>query len=79
LAFIGQDDRGVNGIFVQDFVEGKDTSATRRPLCCFDPDAATESFGLSPREGRMTVAAWEQVFSLVIAERVPGVKPAVHR
>jgi hypothetical protein len=46
-----------------------------RPLCCFDPEAATESFGISPLDSRMTVAVWEQIFSLVTAERVPGVLP----
>ena len=75
IAFIGQNENGINGIFIQEFVPGKDTSATRRPLCCFDQEAATESFGISPDSSRMTVAMWEKVFSLVSAERVPGVLP----
>ena len=64
IAFIGQNERGINGIYTQDFAPRKETSATRRPLCCFDPDAATESFGISPRDSRITIALWEKVFSL---------------
>jgi Tol biopolymer transport system component len=77
IAFLGQDERGVNGVFVQDFVPAKDTAATRRRLGGFDPEIVTESFGISPHGERMTVASWEQNFSLVIAERVPGITPAV--
>jgi eukaryotic-like serine/threonine-protein kinase len=77
IAFIGQNENGIDGIFVQEFVPGKDTSATRRPLCCFDQEDAAESFGMSPHGSSMTVAMWEKVFSLVSAERVPGVLPPV--
>jgi TolB protein len=73
IAFIGQDQRGVHGVFVQDFVPGKDTSSSRKPLGGFDPEMATESFGISPDGSRMTVASWEQLFSLMLAERVPGI------
>jgi Tol biopolymer transport system component len=75
LAFTGQDDRGVAGIYVQDIEPGRDTNATRRPLCCFDTDAVTESFAISPDGRRITIASWEQMFSLVSAERVPGIRP----
>jgi len=75
IAFIGQNEQGINGIFVQEFAPGKDASATRRPLCCFDQESATESFGISPHGSCMTVAMWEKVFSLVSAERVPSVLP----
>jgi Tol biopolymer transport system component len=75
IAFIGQNENGINGIFIQEFAPGKDTSATPRPQCCFDEEAATESFGISPHGSRMTVAMWEKVFSLVSAERVPSVLP----
>lgn len=75
IAFIGRNERGVNGIYVQDFVPGKDTTATRRPLGGFDPERTTESFGISPDGSRLTIASWEQLFSLMLAERVPGVVP----
>jgi Tol biopolymer transport system component len=73
IAFVGQDEKGNNGIFFQDFDPVKDTSATRRPVAGFYPTVATESFGISPDGKEMTIAGWEQVFSLMLAERVPGV------
>jgi len=74
IAFVGQDERGVNGIFVQDFAPGRDTSATRRPFGGFDENAVVESFAIAPDGGRMTLAAWEQSFSLMMATNVPGVR-----
>lgn len=75
IAFLGQDENGVNGIFVQDFVPGQDTTKTRRPLGGFDPEMIAESFGISPDGSRMTVAAWEPMLSTMLAEHVPGVAP----
>jgi WD40 repeat protein len=48
IAFVGFDDAGLTGVFVQDFVPGQDTTATRRKLAGFDPDYITESFAISP-------------------------------
>jgi Tol biopolymer transport system component len=73
IAFVGQDEKGNNGIFFQDFDPVKDTTATRRPAAGFSPTVATESFGISPDGKEMTIAGWEQTFSLMLAERVPGV------
>jgi eukaryotic-like serine/threonine-protein kinase len=75
IAFLGQDQRGVNGIFVQEFVPGKDTSSTRRALAGFDEEAVAESFGISPDGKRMVVASWEQTFSLSIVEGVRDIQP----
>lgn len=73
LAWLGQNDEGVNGVFVQDFIPGTDTTATRRPLGGFDPERATESFGIAPDGKTLTVAGWEQLFSLFSVEGVPGI------
>ena len=73
IAFLGQNDEGINGVFVQDFVPGKDTTATRREFGGFDRERATESFGISPDGTILTVAGWEQLFSLFSVEGVPGV------
>lgn len=73
VAYLAQNEDGVNGIFVQDFVPGADTGATRRELGGFDRERAAESFGIGP-DGRMTVAGWEQLFSLFSIEGVPGIK-----
>jgi eukaryotic-like serine/threonine-protein kinase len=73
IAFLSQNDEGVNGVFVQDFIPNTDTSATRRPLGGFDRERATESFGIAPDGTTLTVAGWEQLFSLFSIEGVPGV------
>jgi hypothetical protein len=75
IAFVGQDGNGVNGIYAQDFVPGKDTSATRRELGGFDPETATETFGISPDGARMTISSWDLASSIMIAERVMGIVP----
>lgn len=75
IAFIGQDEEGVAGIYVQDFAPGRDTRASRRKLGGFDAELTTESFGISPDGSRMVIASWEQLFSLMLAERLPDIEP----
>ena len=75
IAFKGRDERGVGGVFVQDFVPGQDTSKTVRPLVGFDPDLVPESFGISPDGSRITISFAEQTSNLMLAERVPGISP----
>ncbi len=72
IAFVGQDENGASGIYVQDFLPGQDTGATRRPLGGFDPDVAAESFGLSPDGQRVVIAGWQQLFSLMEGQGLPG-------
>ena len=72
ILFAGQDEKGLDGVFIQDFIPGTDTTATRRPLAGFDPDWITESMGLSPDGKRLVLSESERVFSLMIAEGVPG-------
>lgn len=57
IAFIGQDAKSVNGVYVQDFIPGRDTATTRRPLVGFDPERTTESFGISPDGARVIFAS----------------------
>jgi hypothetical protein len=73
ILFVGQDEAGTHGIFEQPFAPGKDTNASRRRLAAFDPDSTTESFGISAK-GRLIVASWDQLWSLVIADRIPGIE-----
>jgi eukaryotic-like serine/threonine-protein kinase len=75
VAFVGQDANGVNGVFVQDFIPGQDTTRTRRPLGGFDPEASAETFGISPDGSRLIVAGWEQLFSIMTAEGLDGIAP----
>jgi serine/threonine protein kinase/Tol biopolymer transport system component len=60
IAFVGQDEEGANGVFVQPFVPGEDTDSRRAPLAGFDPERITESFGVAPRGDRLVLAEWEQ-------------------
>jgi hypothetical protein len=75
IAFVGQDEHGVTGIFEQEFA-GKDTTATRRPVGGFDSESPAESFGLSPDGSRLMVAGSEQLSSVMAAEGVAGVSAA---
>ena len=72
IAFIGADERGVNGVYVQDFVPGQDTSASRRPLTGFDAEHPVESFGVSPDGQWLTIAMWEQLFSIMVTDGLPS-------
>ena len=73
IAFIGQDEKGVRGVFIQGFASGQDTTKTRKQLGGFDTDSTAESFGIAPDGMRMAIAAREQLSSLMMAERVPSV------
>jgi eukaryotic-like serine/threonine-protein kinase len=73
IAFIGRDEKGLTGVFVQDFSPGQDTTKSRRRLAGFDPDLVTETFGLSPDGSYVTISFHEQLFSVMMAERVPGI------
>jgi serine/threonine protein kinase/Tol biopolymer transport system component len=68
LIFIAQTDRGINGIYIQDFVPGKDTSDTRRLLTPIDEENSAESFGISPDGRFITIACWEQFFSIMVTD-----------
>jgi Tol biopolymer transport system component len=72
IAFVGQDERGVNGVYVQDFSPEQDTLATRRQLGGFDRDFPTESFAISADGQWLTVAAWEQLFSIMATDALPS-------
>ena len=72
IAFVGQDERGVNGVYAQAFVPGQDTSPTRRQLGGFDQENPTESFGISPDGQWLTLAAWEQLFSIMVTDALPS-------
>ena len=72
IAFVGQDESGASGVYVQAFEPGRDTTATRRPLAGFDPDVAAESFGIAPDGSRLALAGWVQLFSLMEGEGLVG-------
>jgi len=75
LAFTGLDVTGAMGVFVQDFLPGRDTSATRRPLSPFDADLPIESFGIVPDGTRAIYSRLDAGSALMLAEGLPGVSP----
>ena len=75
IAFVGLDDFGRSGVWVQEFAPGRDTSATRRPAAGFLSGVATESFGVSPDGKRFALSTLEESRSLMLAEGVAGVAP----
>ena len=72
LVFTASDGKGRFGVAIQDFVPGRDTRATRRPLAGFDTEWLTESLGISPDGKRLVLSESERMFSLTVAEGVPG-------
>jgi len=77
IAFIGQDEHGVNGVFLQDFVPGRDTTATRRKLGGFDVENSAETFAISPDGKLLTIGGWEQMLNILIVNNVPGMEQIV--
>jgi len=67
------DEEGFSGVYVQDFVPGEDTAATRRKLAVFPRELITEPFGLSPDGKRVTIAGVEPSYRVMLAENVPGI------
>jgi hypothetical protein len=75
ILFIGADAEGRAGVYVQDFVPGQDTSASRRAVTGFAPDVDTESLGLSPDGRTLVVATLHEFESLTLAEGLTGLLP----
>jgi len=72
IIYVGQDSRGLFGVYQQDFDPERDTLATRRPIAGFDPGWITESLGLSPDGSRLVLSESERVFSVMVAEGGTG-------
>jgi len=65
IAFLGHDEEGRTGVFVQPFAPGKDTSGERTQLAGFSGETVTESFGIAPDGERVVLAEWEQRSAVV--------------
>ncbi|UCF05462.1 MAG: serine/threonine-protein kinase [bacterium] len=70
IVFVGQDKQGHFGIYVQDFVPGRDTSGSRMPLAGFSKDFVTESLGVSPDGKYIVISVVSERRSLKLAEHV---------
>lgn len=73
IAFVGLDEDGRSGVFVQDFDPDKDTRASRRKLAGFDPVLLTESFAIAPDGSRIVLSEMEVTRKLLLVEGVAGV------
>jgi eukaryotic-like serine/threonine-protein kinase len=71
LAFLAPGAAGSNGIFVQDFDPGHDTSASRRPVAGFDLSQTVESFAISPDGKRFVLAVHEHFDNLLEIRGLP--------
>ena len=75
ILFIDEDQNGNWGVFAQDFVPGKDTSASRRALAGFDPDRKIDTFTISPDLSKIILAEVEVLSSLTLAQGIPEIEP----
>lgn len=76
IVFVSEDAGGNWGLFVQNFVPGKDTRNSRRSLAGFDPDRKMDSFSIAPDRSKIVMAEVEVLSSLIMAERIPGIEPS---
>ncbi len=72
IAFLGVDERGVTGVYIQDFASGRDTTATRKPVAGFDPVLSVQSFGVSPDGSSVVLSVRESLGHVVEAAPVAG-------
>jgi Tol biopolymer transport system component len=79
IYFVGEGERGLSGVFVQDFAPGRDTSSTRRPVAGFSTEYVTESFGVSPDGTLLTLSTGQESSSIQVAEGVPGAVPPIRQ
>ncbi len=70
IIFVGQNEEGLTGIYLQDFIPGRDTSDSRRLVAGFSGDFVSESFGVSPDGSRIVISAMTVRRSLKLAENV---------
>jgi Tol biopolymer transport system component len=77
IAFVAAGPDGQTGLFVQDFVVGQDTTATRRKLAGFATDSQTESFGIAPDGSIIMISIAAVTSDVLLAHGIPNLLPAV--
>ena len=75
IAFVGLDEKGRSGVFVQDFDPRRDTVASRSTLAGFSEDFITESFCVSPDGSEIFISGVDISYRLMLADNVRGVFP----
>ena len=71
IVYVGLDEQGRTGLWVQDFNTDHNTLETRRPLIGFHGDGVYESFGISPDGKRIMLSTMEQVRAIYLVEGLP--------
>jgi Tol biopolymer transport system component len=74
IAFIASDGEQI-GVMVQEFVPGRDTTATRRKLAGFEPEWVVETFDVSTDDERVVLSRVRPGGTVMLAENVPQVAP----
>ncbi len=74
--YTASDETGARGIYIQEFVPGRDTVATRRPVSPFEYQQPAESFGVAPDGSRLVYSVLDTVDSLMLAQGLTGVARA---
>lgn len=72
IVYVGVDEQGRTGLWVQDFSTEHDTFETRRALIGFDGSTVHESFAISPDGKRIMVSTIEQMRAIHLVEGLPG-------
>ncbi len=71
--YTASDATGARGVYVQDFVPGRDTTAGRRPLLEFVLEEPPETYGIAPDGTRIIFSKADTLNSLMLAEGLSGV------
>ena len=70
ILFISQDEKGRVGVWMQDFVPGEDTIASRRQVAGFADEYLSESLGISPDGNSLVISTRVDRRSLKLASGV---------
>jgi len=68
IAFVGVDSEGLPTVWIQDFVPGQDTTATRRQPEGIRAAGMIESFGVSPDGTRFALSTIQVIHTIKIAD-----------
>jgi Tol biopolymer transport system component len=73
LVFCGDDEAGNAALLRQPIVAGRDTRSERQVVARSDERRTIESFGISPVDGHLVVAAGWNESDVFLAEGIPGI------
>ena len=74
IVYVGLDEQGRTGLWIQDFLPDRNTLETRRRQTGFRGDVNHESFGISPDGKRIILSTIEQVRTINLVEHLPKLR-----